>query len=179
VSGHSTFSRAGAEYLTRFTGSSYFPGGLGEHVVPQGTGLAFEYGPSQEVRLQWATYFDAADEAGISRLWGGIHIDADDHHGRIAGSAIGICCYDLAVQYFDGIAKPHPPFEVTIGQAEGTGEITLNWPCIIGRTYQVEGSTNATAYTVSGIVTANTVGVTFTNPVPNKATLFRISTEID
>lgn len=177
LSGHSTFSRAGAEFLALFTGSEYFPGGLGERVVPQGTGLAFEYGPSQEVRLQWATYFDAADEAGISRLWGGIHIDADDYHGRILGSTIGIACYDLAVQYYDGKAQPHPPFEVEI-ELNG-GEIALNWPCVVGRTYQVESSTNAMDYSGAGIITANTVGVTFTNPVPVDTTIFRISTEND
>jgi len=179
VSGHSTFSRASAEYLARFTGSPYFPGGLGEYVVPQGTGLAFEYGPSEEVRLQWATYFDAADEAGISRLWGGIHIDADDHHGRILGSAIGIACYELASQYYDGNAQPHPPFDVTIEQVGGTGETALSWPCVIGRTYLVESSTDAMNYTGAGMVTANTVGVTFTNPAPANAELFRVSTEID
>ena len=44
VSGHSTFSRAGAEVLTAITGSPYFPGGLGEWRVPAGE-LEFEAGP--------------------------------------------------------------------------------------------------------------------------------------
>src|SRR5262249_21360441 len=35
TSGHSTFSRAAAEVLTRFTGSPWFPGGLGEFVAPK------------------------------------------------------------------------------------------------------------------------------------------------
>ena len=35
--------------------------------------------------LQWATYADAADDAGISRLYGGIHIEADDFAGRRLG----------------------------------------------------------------------------------------------
>ena len=35
TSGHSTFSRAAAEVLTRFTGAPYFPGGLGEFDAPQ------------------------------------------------------------------------------------------------------------------------------------------------
>ena len=33
ISGHSTFSRAAAEVLTRFTGSAFFPGGLGEFIA--------------------------------------------------------------------------------------------------------------------------------------------------
>ena len=52
--------------------------------------LAFEKGPSETVHLQWATYYDAADEAGLSRLWGGIHIPADDFAGRRLGSQIGL-----------------------------------------------------------------------------------------
>ena len=34
ISGHSTYSRAGAEVLTRITGSPYFPGGYGEFLAP-------------------------------------------------------------------------------------------------------------------------------------------------
>ena len=33
-------------------------------------------GRRAEVRLQWASYYDASDEAGQSRIWGGIHICA-------------------------------------------------------------------------------------------------------
>src|SRR5206468_7643711 len=58
-SGHSTFSRAAAEVLAGFTGSEYFPGGLATFTVKAGS-LKFEAGPSADVALQWATYFDAA-----------------------------------------------------------------------------------------------------------------------
>ena len=100
VSGHSTFSRAAAEVLTRLTGSPYFPGGLGEFVALQNDFLAFETGPTETVRLQWATYRDAADQAGISRLWGGIHVAADDLKGRVMGAEIGVNAYDLAHLYW-------------------------------------------------------------------------------
>jgi hypothetical protein len=86
------------------TGSEYFPGGLGTFVAPKDTFLAFEIGPTEEVTLQWATYQDAADEAGISRLWGGIHVPADDFNGRIMGFQIGQDAYDLAASYWDGSA---------------------------------------------------------------------------
>jgi hypothetical protein len=89
VSGHSTFSRAAAEMLTQWTGSEYFPGGLHEFVGDAGAVLKFEYGPERPIRLQWARYYDAADEAGQSRLWGGIHIFPDDGDGRIAGDIAG------------------------------------------------------------------------------------------
>ncbi|MEM8931912.1 MAG: vanadium-dependent haloperoxidase, partial [Acidobacteriota bacterium] len=73
VSGHSTYSRAAARVLTDFTGSEYFPGGLGEFHAPQNAFLVFEDGPSVDVTLQWAKYFDAADECSLSRIYGGIH----------------------------------------------------------------------------------------------------------
>lgn len=104
VSGHSTFSRAAAEVLTDFTGSAYFPGGLGTFTATANEYLHFEIGPSEDVVLQWATYYDAADQAGISRLWGGIHVAADDFNGRIMGSQIGNAAFARAIQYFNGQA---------------------------------------------------------------------------
>jgi len=103
ISGHSTFSRAAAEVLTSMTGSAFFPGGLGEFVIPKG-GLTVEAGPTTDVPLQWATYYDAADQAGVSRLYGGIHIPQDDFSGRITGSVCGKAAWALAEQYFDGTA---------------------------------------------------------------------------
>ena len=38
------------------------------------------------LELQWATYQDAADEAGRSRIWGGIHVPVDDYPGRLIGA---------------------------------------------------------------------------------------------
>lgn len=81
VSGHSTYSRAAAEVLADITGSDFFPGGIYEHTVKRGD-LAFDYGPLTDVTLSHATYFDAADEAGRSRLWGGIHPSQDDLPGK-------------------------------------------------------------------------------------------------
>jgi hypothetical protein len=105
LSGHSTFSRAAAEVLAALTGSAYFPGGLQEFVAPRGKFLIHERGPSAEVRLQWATYFDAADQAGQSRLWGGIHVEADDFSGRRIGQRIGRDAFARAAAHFDGVAR--------------------------------------------------------------------------
>ncbi len=104
ISGHSTFSRAAAEVMTAMTGSAFFPGGLAQFTVPAGS-LDFEKGPSVDVPLQWATYYDAADQAGLSRLFGGIHISADDLAGRKTGSQCGKIAWALAQTYFTGSAK--------------------------------------------------------------------------
>jgi hypothetical protein len=103
VSGHSTFSRASAEVLTAFTGNEYLPGGIDEWTTKAGS-LRVEAGPTHDVTLQWATYYDAADLAGISRLYGGIHISADDLTGRKIGSQCGKGAWARAQEYYSGTA---------------------------------------------------------------------------
>lgn len=106
TSGHSCFSRSAAEVLTLITGDPFFPGGVGEFsATAEGQGgfhLRFEYGPELPVLLQWATYYDAADEAGISRIFGGIHPRADDGPGRMIGSECGVTAYLKAREYWRG-----------------------------------------------------------------------------
>ncbi len=104
VSGHSTFSRAGAVVLHQLTGSEYFPGGLGRARFEPGY-LFFEAGPSEAIELQWASYYDASDQAGQSRLWGGIHIRHDDFDGRRIGAEVGDRALEVARRYFDGTAR--------------------------------------------------------------------------
>ncbi len=103
VSGHSTYSRAAAVVMTAFTGSPYFPGGLGEFEAPQNQFLVFEDGPSVDITLQWATYADASDQTSLSRIWGGIHPPADDLPGRHMGQAIGEESFDFALSLFGSI----------------------------------------------------------------------------
>lgn len=106
-SGHSVFSRSAAEVLAAMTGSPYFPGGFHEGFVARPNQyLIHERGPSQEIRLQWASYFDAADQAGQSRLWGGIHVEADDFTGRRVGHEIGQAAFARAASHFDGAPPP-------------------------------------------------------------------------
>jgi hypothetical protein len=113
TSGHSTFSRASAEVLAELTGSPFFPGGLFENTFPADQYLTFENGPSADVTLGYATYFDAADAAGQSRLWGGIHIEADDFLGRRTGSVVGQDAFALAEQYYLGTIPE--PSSVALG----------------------------------------------------------------
>jgi len=57
------------------------------------------------VQLQWATYYDAADQAGVSRLYGGIHIAEDDFRGRVMGSQCGKDAWQMANRYWDGSVR--------------------------------------------------------------------------
>ena len=123
VSGHSTFSRAAAEILSSITGDAYFPGGVGEFLYEMDRGLNFENGPSEDVLLQWATYYDAADEAGLSRLYGGIHVFADDFDGRIIGDLLGREAWAEAQLYFTN----------TIPEPSSLAILTLSAPLLFRR----------------------------------------------
>ncbi|MEN9348004.1 MAG: hypothetical protein RLZZ77_1515 [Bacteroidota bacterium] len=98
-SGHSTYSRTGAEVLTRITGTEYFPGGVGEFFAPQNQYLAASTGPSVDVHLQWATYGDASDQCSLSRIYGGLHPPCDDIPGRRVGLLVAPEAFDKAQSY--------------------------------------------------------------------------------
>jgi Ca2+-binding RTX toxin-like protein len=87
TSGHSAFSAASAEILRQFTGSDAF----GADVTFAAGESRFEAGitPQQTITLAWDTFTEAADEAGISRIYGGIHFDDGDLNGRQLGQAVG------------------------------------------------------------------------------------------
>jgi len=100
TSGHSAFSAAGAEVLRQYTGSDYF-----------GASVAFEPGesrfeptvtPKDTVTLEWDSFSDAADEAGMSRLYGGIHFTEGDLNGRELGRKVGDAVFDRAQFYING-----------------------------------------------------------------------------
>jgi hypothetical protein len=87
VSGHSAFSAAAAEVLARCTGSDAFGASV---TVPAGSSRV-EPGttPSADVTLHWPTFSDAADQAGRSRRYGGIHFRDGDLVGRALGRMVG------------------------------------------------------------------------------------------
>lgn len=126
VSGHSTFSRAAAEVLTLLTGSPFFPGGLGEKRFAANSFLEFERGPSADLSLQWATYYDAADQAGLSRLFGGIHPAVDDLVGRRLGARVGLAAFLKAQTLRQGLAPTNRGLiNLSSRGRAGTGDDTL------------------------------------------------------
>jgi len=126
TSGHSAFSAASAKVLSLFTESEEFydpvdptilpfedfnrdgvPDVLGQHIVGIG-GNSFEDSPSEVVVLQWETFKEAADEAGLSRRYGGIHFQDADLRSRAAGDEIGARAYHVAQEYWTG-QRTGPP----------------------------------------------------------------------
>ncbi|NEP51837.1 MAG: vanadium-dependent haloperoxidase [Moorea sp. SIO3C2] len=110
TSGHSAFSAAAAEIFKLFTGSDYF----GNSVTFAPGGSRFEPGltPTDEVTLFWETFSDAADEAGISRIYGGIHFDDGDLFGRDLGRDVGGKVYDQTLFFINGGVKVPEPTSV-------------------------------------------------------------------
>jgi hypothetical protein len=99
VSGHSTYSAAGATILKLFSGGDRF----GYSVTLGSSKIEPGITPAHPVTLQWETFTSAADEAGMSRRYGGIHFRAADLAGRLLGRVVACQAWSKAQGYFDGI----------------------------------------------------------------------------
>ncbi|MBK9729468.1 MAG: vanadium-dependent haloperoxidase [Saprospiraceae bacterium] len=100
VSGHSTVSGACAKILELFTGSDTF--GETEHRI---CGIITET-PGDPVSLPLPTFTATADMAGISRVMGGYHVQADNIAGLKMGRDIAQYLWsDVFQKYFDGTYK--------------------------------------------------------------------------
>ncbi len=76
TSGHSTFSSAGATVLAAFFGSDNIPFTTAAEDVP---GISRSY----------ASFSEAAAEAGMSRIYGGIHFMSANREGLLSGARLG------------------------------------------------------------------------------------------
>jgi hypothetical protein len=61
--------------------------------------------PSHPVILRWETFTDAANEAGISRRYGGIHFRAAALAGRLLGRLVAFEAWQKAQEYFQGVPE--------------------------------------------------------------------------
>ena len=85
TSGHSTFSAAAATVLPLFYGTEDLPFTTGSDFLPG-------------VFRSFSTCFDAADEAALSRIYGGIHFRSASEDGLQAGTSIGEWTFDHYLQ---------------------------------------------------------------------------------
>ena len=101
VSGHSTFTAAGRTILALFYGTDNFNAKV---TIPAGSS-SFESGtPRKPVVLSWKTLTDAADQAGMSRRYGGIHFQTGDMDGRALGKVVGYDDWNKAQTFINGTA---------------------------------------------------------------------------
>jgi hypothetical protein len=103
-SGHSTFSAAGAAILRNFTKSDVL--GVSDWVRAGSSRVEPGLVPAADIQLSWPTFTDAANEAGISRRYGGIHFIQGDLDGRVAGKKVGSLVWRKANEYFRGVENP-------------------------------------------------------------------------
>lgn len=85
VSGHSTVSGACSEILRLFTGSDYF----GEKVKRVPGAMTETNRLGDTVTLIFPTFSNTAEQAGMSRVLGGYHIQIDNTEGLALGRKIG------------------------------------------------------------------------------------------
>jgi VCPO second helical-bundle domain len=103
TSGHSAFSAASARVLQIITGSPLL--NATTTFTPGSSTIEPGWTPAAEVTLTWRTFGDAADEAGLSRRFGGIHFRQADLESRRMGRQIGERVWHKAQKYFRGIAQ--------------------------------------------------------------------------
>jgi hypothetical protein len=103
TSGHSAFSAASATVLRLFTGSPRLEASY--TLAPGSSTIEPGVTPASEVTLTWRTFDDAADEAGLSRRYGGIHFRQADLESRRMGQQIGQQVWRKAREYFTGSAR--------------------------------------------------------------------------
>ncbi|WP_295819169.1 vanadium-dependent haloperoxidase [uncultured Deinococcus sp.] len=97
---HSTLSAAAAQVLCMWTGSDVFGAGA---TVTARTTLG-----QPPLRLSWATFTDAADEAGLSRRYAGVQFRDGDLAGRAAGRQIGRLAFQHAQRLVHPGLRPAP-----------------------------------------------------------------------
>lgn len=175
ISGHSTFSRAAAEVMTAITGSKWFPNGLGVYTLPE---LVNEAGPTQPVTLQWASYYDAADQVGLSRIWGGIHPPADDLPGRRVGAQAGQSAWALASKYFDGTVADS---EIRLAARPlSDGNVELRFNAVRGLFYTIHSAANVEGpYTAGESTIALEASIASTNAPADPWKFHRVSSSLN
>jgi membrane-associated phospholipid phosphatase len=101
VSGHSTFSGAAAQLLTHYFGADVSFNVAGDDALwLDAAGNIVDSsapGATKEVRT-YTSFWDAANEAGMSRIYGGIHYSFSNSSGLAAGSDIGDWIFSTALQ---------------------------------------------------------------------------------
>jgi hypothetical protein len=105
TSGHSAFSAAAATVFRLFTGSPRF--GASVTIAPGTSAIEPGVTPASPVTLAWRTFDDAADEAGLSRRYGGIHFRDGDLASRAIGRAVGRRAFREVLRHTLGFTEMH------------------------------------------------------------------------
>lgn len=108
VSGHSTFSAAGGTILNRFTGGDYF--GHTVHIPAGSSKIEPGVTPAQDMKLHWEYFCNAVEQAGISRVIGGIHFMDGNLQGQKLGAQIAKQVWERVLEYCNGTYQDMPEY---------------------------------------------------------------------
>jgi len=135
TSGHSTFSRSSATTLARFFGTDAIPFQTVSNGLPN-------------VTRSYPGFSAAADEAGISRIYGGIHFQSANIAGQTAGNA-------LAIFITDNFLAPLNDLEFAqINKVQGACALEIR--VAAGTPYSIQASSDFTTWEQIAVVTSNT-----------------------
>jgi hypothetical protein len=149
TSGHSTFSRSAATILAKFFGTDALSFTIGSDGLPG-------------VTRTYPGFSAAADESGISRIYGGIHFQS----GNIAGQA---CGHLLATFAWDNYLQPIGELKFTLLNKSNTAA-DLRFDVIPGRSYRLDASSDLSTWTQLATLTSasNSASYVDVNPPDGK-----------
>ena len=137
TSGHSTFSRAAATVLAAFYGTDAIPFRVGADGLPG-------------VTRSYPGFGAAADESGISRIYGGIHFPSANIAGQTTGHLLG----KHVVEHF--LVPIEAPAFVLVAPTGTEVRVTLTGEP--GRVYALEAGADLVRWIQIGTATANAAG---------------------
>ncbi|MDA0812186.1 MAG: vanadium-dependent haloperoxidase, partial [Verrucomicrobia bacterium] len=140
TSGHSTFSRSSATVLAAYFGTDAVPFTTGSDALPG-------------VMRSFPGFTAAADEAGVSRIFGGIHFAS----GNIAGQASAFSLGTFVVERF---LTALDATEFTLARLTPDG-FAIEAQVTSGTTYQVEASDDLASWSLLATITAGRPTISF------------------
>jgi membrane-associated phospholipid phosphatase len=114
TSGHSTFSSSSARVLALFFGTDQISFSTTSDALPG-------------VTRSFTRFSDAAEEAGQSRIYGGIHWQFDNQAGLASGTALGEYVFFNSLAPLDVEAGTCVPNSTTLCLAGGRFKVEANW----------------------------------------------------
>lgn len=143
TSGHSTFSRSAATVLAEFFGTDQIPFNATSDGLPG-------------VIRRFSGFSEAADEAGISRLYGGIHWPSANLHGQSSGERIGQRVMEYLMRPLNSLKFSFLHRQNDRIQLELQGESN--------KTYVIRASVDLKTWETIAVVTSPTGTLRFTDP---------------
>jgi hypothetical protein len=143
-SGHSTFSKAGAQMLARFYGTDAVTFTAMSDELPG-------------VTRRFTSLAACADEVGRSRIYGGIHFEFANRDGKASGRKV-------ADAVFDNYLLPSSGLPVLRLEGDSASGVRLRIHGLIGDEYEVEATSDFTTWHRLTTVVAVSGGVVWQDP---------------